>query len=69
MASNVTTQVLGSPAKVLEGEVRTIRDAFNELGLEGNYTATVNGEPADMDDALDSYSFVSFTKSVKGGQA
>lgn len=66
MAKNVTAQVLGSQAKVLD-HASSIADAKSQLGLDGNYTATVNGEPADMEDELEDYSFVSFTKSVKGG--
>lgn len=66
MANNVTAQALGSQAKVLSN-VSTVADVKAQLGLDGNYTATVNGEPADMEDELDDYSFVSFTKSVKGG--
>lgn len=65
-AKNVTAQVLGGEAIVLEG-VETVGDALKELELEGNYTATVNGEPADMDQELEDYEFISFSSAVKGG--
>jgi len=67
MATNVTIQVIGGSPKVLE-DATTVQDAFDALALEGSsYTATINGEPAAMDDYLDDYAFVSFSESVKGG--
>jgi len=65
-ARNVTAQVLGGEPTVLEG-VETVGDALSELGLEGNYTATVNGDPADMSQELEDYEFISFSSAVKGG--
>lgn len=67
MAKNITAQVLGGSPKVIEAE--TVQDAFNALGLNGNYTATINGDAAEMSDGLDDYSFVSFAQAVKGGRA
>lgn len=65
-ATNITGQVLGGQAKTnLTG--RTVKDIYQSLGLNGTYAATINGEPADMDDELDNYSFVSFAPAVKGG--
>ena len=66
-AKNVTAQVLGGEAQVLNG-VNTVEEALQELGLEGNYTATVNGEPVDMDYELEDYEFISFSSAVKGGR-
>ena len=67
MAKNITGQVLGGQPKAgLEAE--TVRDVFAKLELSGSYTATVNGDSADMDDALDDYMFVSFAPAVKGGR-
>ena len=65
-AKKVTAQVLGGEAQILDC-VDTVQEAFEELGLEGNYTATVNGDPADMDQELSDYEYVSFSPAVKGG--
>lgn len=65
MARNVTAQVLGGQPKVTEAA--DVQDAFNALELNGSYTATINGEPAEMSDVLDDFSFVSFAPAVKGG--
>ena len=65
-AKNITAQVIGGESVVLD-KCATVEDAFEELGLEGSYTATVNGEPADMDQELDDYEFVTFSPAVKGG--
>ena len=62
----VTIQVLGGQP-VVANNIRTVRDAFNRLELAGNYTVSVNGDPANMDDILDEYSFVTFSPAVKGG--
>jgi len=66
MAKNITAQVLGGSPKVIEAE--TVRDAFDQLGLSGNYTAAINGETALMDSSLKDYQHVSFALSVKGGR-
>lgn len=65
MAKNITAQALGGSPKVIEAS--TVQDAFNQLGLSGNYTASINGETAAMDDFLCDYSFVTFAQAVKGG--
>lgn len=65
-AKKVTAQVLGGEAQILDC-VDTVQEAFEELGLEGSYTATVNGDPADMDQELSDYEYVSFSPAVKGG--
>lgn len=65
MAKNVTVQALGGQPKVIEAE--TVLDCFKSLNLNGNYTASVNGDAAAMDDELEDYSFVSFAQAVKGG--
>ncbi len=66
-AKKVTAQVLGGEAQVLD-RCSTVEDAFEELGLDGSYTATVNGEPVDMDYELSDYEFVCFSPAVKGGR-
>ncbi len=67
MAKNITAQVLGGSPKVIEAA--TVKEAFEALGLNGNYTATINGDAAEMDEELSDYSFVSFAQAVKGGIA
>jgi hypothetical protein len=65
MAKNITAQVTGGQPKVIE--VSTVSEALTALGLTGNYTATVNGEGAEMSDSLSDYSFVTFAEAIKGG--
>jgi hypothetical protein len=65
MAQNITAQALGGQAKTIEAG--TVLDAFKALGLSGNYTASVNGEPASMSQELNEYEFVTFAQAVKGG--
>ena len=65
MAKNVTGQVLGGRPKTFDG-VKTVGDVMTKLELSGNYSATVNGEPATLDQPLKDYEYVSFTESVKG---
>lgn len=66
MAKNVSVQAIGGSSKVIE--VNTVGDAKQELGLTGNYTASVNGVPAKDDQVLAEYSFVTFAPAVKGGR-
>ena len=66
MAKNVTAQVLGGSAKVLN-DVNTVQDVLDALELDGAYAASINGEPAQTDSALNDYEFVSFAPAVKGG--
>lgn len=67
MSGNITAQVTGGQPKVISAS--TVKEAFEALNLSGNYSATINGEPAKMEDSLSAYSFVTFSPSVKGGQA
>lgn len=67
MARNITGQVLGGQPKA-GLEAGTVREVFEKLALSGSYTATVNGDAADMDDELSDYEFVSFAPAVKGGR-
>lgn len=66
MADKITAQVLGGQPKTFD-DVETVGDLRKELKLERGYTATVNGEPADDDQDLNDYEFVSFAPAVKGG--
>ena len=53
---------------VKEVEATTVQDAANALGLEGNYTAVVNSNPAEMTDKVNDGDFISLTKAVKGNK-
>jgi len=64
MASVVGSVLGGSPDRL---DADTVQDVFDTLGLEGNYTASVNGDPASMDTRLNDEDFVSFAPKVKGG--
>lgn len=66
MAQNITAQVLGGQPRVIEAS--TVKEAFDLLNLSGNYSASINGEPADLSDSLEDYNFVSFAPAVKGGR-
>jgi hypothetical protein len=63
--AKVTAQVLGGEVKVLE-DVDTVGEVKDLMGVS-SHTATVNGEPAEDDDALMDFEFVSLSPSVKGG--
>jgi hypothetical protein len=63
--ATVVGKVVGG--KVKEFDVETVRELKEEMGLEGNYSAQINGEPADLSDDLNDHDFVTFTQSVKGG--
>jgi hypothetical protein len=65
-AKKVTAQVLGGESQVLDC-CSTVQDAFDDLELEGQYTATINGEPVDFDQELNDYEFLCFSPAVKGG--
>lgn len=65
MASVVACVLGGQPKRV---EVSTVEGAKNALGLTGNYTASVNGETAELSDALTANDYVTFSQQVKGGQ-
>lgn len=70
MGKQVALTVMGRPqALFVENEdVPTVRKAYEKLGLSGDHTATVNNEPAEMDDELEDGAFVVFAKAVKGGK-
>lgn len=65
-AKKVTAQVLGGESQVLDC-CSTVQDAYEDLELEGSYTATINGEPVDFDTELNDYEFLCFSPAVKGG--
>lgn len=67
MARNIQAQVLGGQSK-MGIEAETVADVLKALGLTGTYTASINGEPAEMSDEVDDYMFVSFAPAVKGGR-
>ena len=61
----VMAKALGGQAQ--EVQATTVIEAQKALGLEGNYTATIDGEPASDDSPLNDNDIVIFTKAVKGG--
>lgn len=66
MADKIRAQVVGGQVKDFDG-VGTVQDLANAMQLEGNYKATVNGEPAEFTDSLSNYAYVTFAEKVKGG--
>ena len=66
MAKTITAQAIGGEQKT-NLEADTVADLKEQLGLNGNYTATVNGQPADEDQELVDFNHVTFAPSVKGG--
>ena len=49
-------------------EDTTVKDFIAILELEGNYSARVNGEAADLNKTLYAEDMVIFTEKVKGGK-
>lgn len=66
MAKEITGTVMGGTPKA-GLSANTVGEVYELMGLSGNYTAAVNGEPADMNQELYDYNHVSFAQSVKGG--
>lgn len=64
--ASIVAKVVGGDKQFLD-DVDTVQDAFDQLQLEGNYTAMVNREPASFEDELDDDDFVTFTVAVKAG--
>lgn len=62
----VMGQVLGGRV-IRDIEATTVRDVFNAMQLQGNYTALVSGYPANMETAVKQDDFVVFAAAVKGG--
>jgi hypothetical protein len=69
MAKNVGMTVMGRPTALFveADETNTVADAYAKLGLSGEHTATVSGEPATMTQTLNDGDFVVFAKATKGG--
>lgn len=66
LAKSVIGLVSGGRPETFD-EVQDVQEVYEQMGLNGNYTVTVNGKPATMDTVLTDYSQVKFTESVKGG--
>ena len=64
----VKAKVLGS-AEVKEYSVETVGELKEEIGGIENYTAAINGNPAGDGATLEDAQLVTFSPSVKGGQA
>lgn len=62
--AKVTVKVTGGDIKEMNAD--TVGDIKDELNLS-DYTATVNGEPAEDDYELEDFNFVTLSTAVKGG--
>lgn len=65
MANKLQAQVAGGDVQANQS-ASTVGELAKKVGAEG-YVATVNGEPADNNQELNDYEFVSFAKPVKAG--
>jgi hypothetical protein len=63
--ATVAAKVIGGSLK--EYDCETVGELKRAMGLTGNYSAQINGEPVDDSDELNEHDFVTFTQSVKGG--
>lgn len=68
MSNKVTVAARVIGGSLQEYQASSVQDVYNQMGLTGSYTATVNGDAADFSDSIESDSFLTFTKSVKGGK-
>ncbi len=64
--ASVVAFVLGGKPKRMEAD--SVQEAKELLNLDGNYTASVDGEPANLGDQLDDDQCVTFSPAVKGGR-
>lgn len=65
MSVSVVASVLGGTPKRLSAN--TVGEVKGLLQLQGAYTASLNGDPAEDGDAVGAEDFVSFAPAVKGG--
>jgi hypothetical protein len=63
--AKVSAKVLGG--EIQEIEATTVGEAKTQMGLEGNYSATVNGAAATDSTPLSDFQMINFSESVKGG--
>lgn len=66
MAKKVVVRVSGGAQKTLDN-VETVGEVKKEMGVDINYTATVNGDPADNDQELNDFEQVDLAPAAKGG--
>ena len=66
MGKKITIQTAGGRPTTLEN-CETVQDAYDALGLDGNYSAQLGPNAAQLTDEVPDYSFVSFSEKVKGG--
>lgn len=60
-------QVKVAGGSIQEKEAYNISALMAQLSLDGEYQASVNGEPQDGEYVLEDYEFVTFSKKVKAG--
>jgi len=63
--SQIYACILGGSPRPLQAS--TVGEARSQLGVPGDYTATLNGETANDRDSIPANGFVSFSQAVKGG--
>lgn len=64
--AQITVQVVGGAPKVLDNDdYATVGEVKEHMNAK-NYTATVNGDPAEDGDDVPDYAFISLAPSVKG---
>lgn len=70
MAKNIGMTVMGRVDALFseDNSINTVQDAYDKLGLSGEYTATVGGDSAIMSKELEDGQFVVFAKATKGGK-
>lgn len=64
--ANVAVKVLGRDRQFASG-VTTVADLKQQVGVNANYTASVNGSPVENDFTLSDDVFVTLAPPVKGG--
>jgi len=65
MAKKVTVQVAGGNPQVFSG-LNTVEDAREKIKAGDDYSASINGVPADGDEELEDFCYVSFAPNAKG---
>lgn len=66
-AKIVFAKILGGNVQEVEN-VSTVGEVAAEVGAESGYTATVNGETAELSQRLRDNDYVTFAKATKGGK-
>ena len=65
--AKINVKLLGTSG-TLEVEASSVNEIKTALGLEGNFTASFNGESIGNDDSISDDGIVTLAKAVKGGK-